>query len=58
MNSIHLYDNYLEKTEQQLLKLLDDHENKVIQEEIEESIENIDDMQEFENKVNKLKSKE
>jgi len=41
-----------------LLKLLDDHENKVIQEEIEESIENIDDMQEFENKVNKLKSKE
>ena len=58
MNSIHLYDNYLEKTEQQLLKLLNDHENKVIQEEIEESIENIDDMQEFENKVNKLKSKE
>lgn len=58
MNSIHLYDNYLEKTEQQLLKLLNDHENKVIQEEIEESIENSDDMQEFENKVNKLKSKE
>lgn len=58
MNSIYLYNNYLEKTEQQLLKLLDDHENKVIQEEIEESIENIDDMQEFENKVNKLKSKE
>ena len=57
MNSIYLYNNYLEKTEQQLLKLLDDHENKVIQEEIEESIENIDDMQEFENKVNKLKSK-
>jgi len=41
-----------------LLKLLDDHENKVIQEEIEESIGNSDDMQEFENKVNKLKSKE
>ena len=58
MNSIYLYKNYLEKTEQQQLKLLDDHENKVIQEEIEESIENIDDMQEFENKVNKLKSKE
>ena len=58
MNSIYLYNNYLEKTEQQLLKLLDDHENKVIQEEIEESIENIADMQEFENKVNKLKSKE
>ena len=58
MNSIYLYNNYLEKTEQQLLKLLNDHENKVIQEEIEESIENSDDMQEFENKVNKLKSKE